>query len=558
MWQGKYYSISYWLKNYKLSWLRYDIVAGLAVFILAVPSGIAHGSLAGLNPVSGLYAAVAVMLVFMLFTTSKTLIVGTEAPTALLVAQAVAAVYSGGDPGRYAALAAMLAMLTGVFVLLTGVFKAGSLAGFITRPVMVGYMNGIALLIMSSQLTKLVDIKFASADFFPMIGEFVNRLNEINYSSLVFGLILLFILLVMKKVYRKFPTVLVITILSIAAYSIVGLEQYGINILGKIDGGLPLPAFPSVTWNDVYMLIPAAFGLAVIIFPDIILTSEYFALKNRYKVSSDRELIALGVSNIASGLYHGFTVGSNQPRTIVNDDAAAKTPFSGLVAALLIIIFLLFFTPLLEELPLVTLAAIIIASSIGFIDIASIRKFWKFRRLGVLLSLVTTIAVLLFGVIEGIFIAVLISAVYVMAVVAKPNDVILRADTLKEIPEEDLANPPNGIVIYRFLGPVFSPNINYFKEKMLDLAMQPGVKIVVLDTLVILNIDFAAADTLKEIYTEYQKRGIQLVICNASKMLMTLFERAGIVELMGMENFYKELEAAIENSIQYPSSLKTV
>jgi SulP family sulfate permease len=240
----KYYSFPYWLKNYKLSWLRYDIVAGLAVFILAVPSGIAHGSLAGLNPVAGLYASTAVMLVFMLFTTSRTLIIGTEAPTALLVAQAVAAVYSGGDPARYAALAAVLAMLTGVFVLLTGLFKAGSLAGFITRPVMVGYMNGIALLIMSSQLTKLVDFKFTAADFFPMISELIQRKNEINSFSLMFGLLLLFILLFMKKVRKKFPTVLVVTILSILAYSILNLQQYGIQILGKIDSGLPMPAFP--------------------------------------------------------------------------------------------------------------------------------------------------------------------------------------------------------------------------------------------------------------------------------------------------------------------------
>ena len=542
---SKYYSIFYWLKNYKLSWLWHDIVAGLAVFILIVPSGIAHGSLAGLNPVSGLYAAIAVLLAFMLFTTSRTLIVGTEATTALLVAQAVTAVYSGGDPARYAALAAILAMLTGVFVLLTGIFKAGFLAGFITRPVLVGYMNGIALLVISSQLTKLVDIKFSSPDFFPMIGELMQRKSEINFFTLMFGLLLLIILLVMKKVSRKFPTMLVITILCILAYGLLNLQDYRVQILGKIDGGLPLLLFPSVTWHDVYLLIPAAFGLAVIIFPDIILTSEYFALKNKYKINADRELIALGVSNIASGLYHGFTVGSNQSRTIVNDDAGAKSPFSGLVAALLIIFFLLFFTPVLENLPIVALGAIIIASAIGLIDIHSLTKFWKFRRLGLLLSLVTTIAVLLFGVIEGIFIAVLISAVYVMAVVAKPNDTVLDAETQKEISPEDLPNSQRETLIYRFHGPVFSPNINYFKEKMLDLAAQPGLKTVVLDTLVILSIDFAAAETLKEIHAEYQKLGIRLMICNASKSLMTLFERAGIVEMIGKENFYKNLEEAI-------------
>ena len=542
---GKYYSLSYWLKNYKLSWLRYDIMAGLAVFILAVPSGIAHGSLAGLNPVSGLYTAVAVLITFMLFTSSRTLIVGTEATTALLVAQAVAAMYSGGDPARYAALAAILAMLTGVFVLLTGIFKAGSLAGFITRPVLVGYMNGIALLVISSQLPKLVDIKFSSPDFFPMIGELIQRKSEINAFTLMFGLLLLFILLFMKKVLMKFPTALVITILSIIAYSVLGLQEQGMQILGKIDGGLPLPAFPSVTWHDVYLLIPAAFGLAVIIFPDVVLTSEYFALKNKYKINADKELIALGISNIASGLYHGFTVGTNQSRTIVNDDARAKSPFSGLVAALLIIIFLLFFTPLLENLPIVTLAAIIISSSAGFIDIASLRKFWKFRRLGLFLSLVTTLAVLLFGVIEGIFIAVLISAVYIMALVAKPNDTVVDGETQKEISTEDLPNSHRETLIYRFHGPVFSPNINYFKEKMLDLAAQPGLKTVVLDTLVILSIDFAAAETLKEIYTEYQKQGIRLVICNASKSLMTLFERAGIVELIGKENFYKNVDEVL-------------
>ena len=354
------------IRTYKRDLLKTDVVAAATVFAILVPSALAYGELAGFEPVVGLYAALVGMIVYALFGSSRQLIIGPEATTAILVATVVAPL-AGGDVARYASLAATLAILIGVICILAGKFRMGFVANFFSKPILTGYIAGTALIVISSQLGKIFGISLESDGFFAKIWELIISLDETHLLTLAVGLVTILGLILLKRFVPKVPGTLVALVVAIIVSSYFNLAEYGVAVVGQVVSGLPELQIPIVSLTDIAMLVPAALALSVLIFADGVLTSRVFARKNHYDIDANQELVALGAANVSTGFFQSFSVAASSSRTVVNDNSGGKSQMVGLIAAGLVIVFLLFFTSLLQSLPTAVLGAIIIVACISLI-----------------------------------------------------------------------------------------------------------------------------------------------------------------------------------------------
>ena len=355
----------------------------VTVFAVLVPSAMAYGDLAGVTPVAGLYVALGAMVMYALFGSSKQVIMGPEATAAIMTASAVAPL-AGGDAARYAALAALLALLVGVVSLLARVAKLGFITDLLSKPVLVGYIFGATLIVIGSQLGKMFGITLESDKFFQQVVELITRLDETHLLTFAIGAVCMVVLLIIRRVNRKLPGPLIVVVVAIIASALLGWEAQGVKVVGPVPAGLPQVVVPAFTASDVLALLPAALALMILIYADEILTSRVFASKHGQKVDANQEFVGLGAANIAAGFLTGFPAALSASRTTVNDQMGGKTQWVGLIAAALVVIFLLFLTPLLAPLPTATLGAIIIVASLGLIDIAAFRFLRQVRRVRVL------------------------------------------------------------------------------------------------------------------------------------------------------------------------------
>jgi SulP family sulfate permease len=355
-------------RYYNRDWLKPDLAAAVTVFAILIPSALAYGELAGFEPVVGLYAALGAMIAYALFGSSRQMIVGPDATIAILVATVVAPM-AGGDIARYAALAAALAILIGFICLLAGHFRMGFVADFLSKPILTGYITGTALIIIASQLGKLFGIKIENEDFFAQILELITKLDQTNLLTLALGLVTILTLVLLKRFAPKVPGTLVVVVAAIIISSIFQLADLGIAVVGQISGGLPMPQIPQLSISDLRRLLPAALAMSILVFSDEVLIARVFARKNRYEIDTNQELVALGAMNISSGLFQSFATAASSSRTVVNDNSGGKSQMVGVISAGLIVVFLLFFTSLLRNLPSVVLEAIIFSPRNLYFDI---------------------------------------------------------------------------------------------------------------------------------------------------------------------------------------------
>lgn len=542
------------LRHYRRAWLARDVAAGLVLTALLVPAGMGYALASGLPAITGLYATVVPLLAYALFGPSRIMVLGPDSALAPLIAVAVLS-RSGGDPQRAVALASVLALLTGVLCVGAGLAKVGFITDLLSKPVRDGYMNGIGLTIIVSQLPKLLGFSVSANDFWGGTAAFVRGVSsgDTKPAALAIGSACLALVLVGRRVVPRAPAVLVAVVGATAAVSLLGLADR-IAVVGPVPRGIPLPAIPLVHLSDVADLVGAAVGISLVSFADTSVLSRTFAGRNGYRVDPNRELIGLGVANLVAGLVHGFPVSSSSSRTPVAESAGARTQLTGIIGALAIIVLLVFAPWLCKDLPTTALAAIVIAAAIRIIDIASWRVFYRVRRSDFILSVVAFLSVAAFGVLTGIAVAVAVSLLDVVRRAWRPHDAILgRADGVKGY--HDLTRYPGakqvpGLLLFRWDAPLFFANADTFRKRIVDLvddatAARRPLKWVVVAAEPITDVDTTAAEMLEELDKELVTRGCELAFAEMKDPVTDRLERYGLQRRIGREFFFPTIGVAV-------------
>jgi SulP family sulfate permease len=539
-------------RTYRRSWLRADLFAGLTIFAMLVPQGMAYGELAGVAPVFGLYTAIGALIGYAIFGSSQRLMIGPESSSAILVAAAVAPIAAGGGSVRFASLAALLALLVGVIALGAGLARFGFLADFVSKPILIGYIAGVSLIMIAGQLGKLFGIPITSENFFLIIGELLTRLGQTRVLTLVIGLALLTFILALRRFAPKVPGGIIVVVIMTMVSALIHLERYGVTIVGPIPAGLPQFGPADLRFTDVWRLLPSALILTLIVFTDAVLTARLFAEKYGEKVDANRELLGLAAANILSGCIQGFPAAVSQSRTAVDNSAGGKTQLVGVVAVVLLVILLLWFTQLLESLPQVVLAAIIIGAAISLIEVKPLYKVYRVRRIEFYLALVTLVGVLSIGILAGVLIAVLLALLVLISRISRPHDAVLGSvegvDGYQDIEAYTNSETEPGLIAYRFDAPLFFANANYFLSRVRELiaTAESPIKWILIDAEAIIDIDVTAAEAFSTLQSELESKGIVLAIARASQPLQEMLKHAGLIEQIGPEHFYPTVRTGVQ------------
>ena len=541
------------IKGFNPALLRTELVVAITVFAVLVPSAMAYGDLAGVTPVAGLYVALGAMVMYALFGSSKQVVMGPEATTAIMTAAAVAPL-AGGDVERYAALAALTAILVGILALLARVARLGFITDFLSKPVLVGYIFGVTLIVIGSQLGKMFGIKIEADKFFQQVVEVISRLDEAHPTTVVIGIISVAALLIMRRISRKLPGPLIVVVVAIVLSAVLDWQSKGVAIVGEVPAGLPKLAIPAISGPDILALLPAALALTILIYADEILTARVFSAKHGQKTDANQEFIAIGMANIGAGFLTGFPAALSASRTAVSDQMGGKSQWVGLIAAALTIIFLLFFTPLLAPLPTVALGAIIIVASLGLIDMAAFRFLRKVGPAEFWLAVVTALGVLIVGILAGILVAVVLSLINVIYHISHPHDALLDeldasgGTVYRGVGDKETALTEPGLIVYRFDAPLVFPNAGFFTERVEELVANAGegLKCIIFDAEAISDFDSTAAEALETLDADLERRGVELWIARANQPLRDLLLVTGLTKRLGKDNIYPSVRAAVE------------
>ena len=518
------------LLHYQRSWLGCDLAAGLSVAAIALPVGIAYSSLAGVPPVVGIYSAIFPLLAYALFGSSRQLMTGPDAATCIMVAASLAPL-AGGDPQHYMAMLVMLTLMTGMLYVIAGMGRLGFIANFLSQPVLTGYLNGIALIIIVGQLPKLFGYPSRTGEVFPQLQEFFLHIDQLHLPTTLLGLGLLVLLVLIRRFVPAVPSALVVVVVGILLIVGLKLEQSGIALLGHVPAGLPTLHFAVFDSETYRKLFHSAAGLVLISFTSGVLTAKSFARRNHYNIDPNQELIAFGACNIAAGLAQGFPVTGADSRTAVNNAMGGKTQLVGVVAAISMLMILFFLTGPLAYVPIAGLAAVIIISAIGLFDIGSLRDLREISTRELFFSLTTTAGVLILGVLPGVLLAITLSLIWLLSVGAHPRDEVLgRKKGLKgfhNIEGDPEATTVPGLLLYRFDADLLFYNIDYFVERIrqaIAAATEP-VKWVIIDASPINVIDVTALQKALELREALASEGIFLACAHVKSNLERFFNK---------------------------------
>lgn len=537
------------VRTYRREWLASDLVAGVSVAAAALPIGIAYARVAGFPPAVGIYSCILPAVAYALFGSSRQLIVNPDAAACAIVAATLAPM-AAGDAARYLDLSIALALLTGLLCIAGGLAGFGVIANFLSRPILTGYLNGIALSIIAGQLGTLLGFKVASKGFVRTLVEVARRLGETHLATLAFGLALLLLLRVLKHFAPRAPAPLAAAVLAIGAVYAFGLDRQGIAVVGPVPAGFPTPRIPEVHAGELWPLLFGACGIVVVSFCSMMTTARSFAAKNDYKIDANRDMIALGVADLASGLTHGFAVSGAASRTAVADSAGGKTQATALVAAATMAAVLLFLTAPLANLPTAALAAILISAAMGLFDFASMRAYYRVSRPEFRHSLVAMLGVMSVGVLPGILVAVILALLRLLRLASRPPDAVLglieERDGFYTVGEGGSEIP--GLIIYRFEASLLFFNADHFKDRVLALAKgaptPPQWVLLSAESVPVLDVTGAAA--LEALRTELAGRGVVLAVARAKGLFRATLERTGVAERIGPAHFFPSIHGGVQ------------
>ena len=548
---------------YDRAWLPKDLTAGLVVSLVLIPSAIAYADLAKCPPISGLYAALGGMVLFALFTSSRHVIAGPDAAVAILVGAAVGPL-AGADTGQAIVLSAWLALLVALLLLLAAWLRLGGIAELLSSPVMLGFMNGAAVVIIVSQIGKLCGIRLEEENTLQRFFEWVTRLSETRWLTLTFGLAAIAVLAAIRLLIPRVPGTIVVFAAALIAGRLIDFDAMGVATIGAVDTRIPTPVPPELSLTDVGRLLAAALGLALLIFPEGILLGRAMAGRHNYDLQPNRELLALGMANLAAGLLRSFAVGASQSRTLLNSATGGRTQMVSLIAAALLVAFMYFLATWIATMPTVAIAGILIFTGFTLIEVAEFRRLRRRHAPSAMVALVTSVGVVVFGVLPGILVGIVLSLLKVLSQIARPQDALLGrapgAPALHDVGDDESAQTIPGLVVYRFYGPLIFANVRFFIERLDRFIAREAhpVRQVIIDARAIPDVDVTAAEQLGIFFQRLRERGIKVVIAKAHLPLRETLTGLGLQEALSEAVYFPRLSEAVsayEQEHSQPQSL---
>jgi high affinity sulfate transporter 1 len=545
------------LREYRRSWLPHDLVAGLVLTALLVPVGMGYAQAAGLPPITGLYATIVPLVVYAVFGPSRVMVLGPDSSLAAVIA-AVILPLGGRDPETAVALAGALAVLTGLVILVAGVARLGFMTELLSRPVQLGYLYGIAVTILVGQLPRLCGFSVEGRGLLTETRDFAQGVarGQVNRAALAVGLVGIVVILVLKRVWPRFPGVMAAVVVGIAAVSLFDLTGEGVEVIGVLPEGLPTFALPAFESSQLGALLSGAVGIALVAVADTTVLSQSLAAQRNEPVDPNQELRALGAANLAAGLFQGFAISSSASRTPVAVAAGARSQLTPLVGAVTIALMLVFAPGALRDLPLPMLAAIVITAAIGLIDVAAVRRLYRVRRSEFILWLAAFLGVALLGVLLGIFVAILLSLGDFIRRAWRPHDAVLgREDELKgyhDIDRHPDARQVPGLLLYRFDAPLFFANAGYFRRRVRRLVAEAAhpVRWVVVAAEPITDVDTTAADHLADLLAALRRQGVTLALAELKGPVKDRLRRYGLLAAIGPDRFFPTIGTAVDAYVQ--------
>jgi high affinity sulfate transporter 1 len=539
--------------TYRREWLAKDVVAGLVLSALLVPQGMAYAELAGLPPVTGLYTSILCLVGYAIFGPSRVLVLGPDSALGSMIAATTAPLLlAGGDPARAVALASLLSVFVGIVMVVAGLARFGFIADLLSKPTQIGYMNGLALTIVISQLPKLLGF---SVDADGLLRELAAVLAGVvqgaaNITATVIGIASLVGILLLNRLLPKLPSVLIVVVLAALSVNLLGLTEQGVDTIGVLPQGFPPLTVPLVRWSDIPALAIGALAIAVVALADTMSTASAFAARRGEQVHGDQEMIGIGAANIAAGFFQGFPVSTSGSRTAVAEQAGSRSQVTGVVGAGVITLVLVFATGAMEFVPQPTLGAIVIVAALSLADVAGTRRLWRQRRMEFALSVIALLGVALLGVLPGILIAVGLSILNVFRRTWWPHHTELgRVDGVaglhdtERYPDAELLP---GLVVYRFDAPLIFANARMFGEAMRGIAQEhQDLRWIVIAAEPITDVDTTASDMLHELDLWLNERGVSLVFAEMKDPVREKIERYELTDTIDPAHFFPTLDAAL-------------
>jgi high affinity sulfate transporter 1 len=538
------------VRSYRRAWTRPDVVAGIVLAAILVPQGMAYAELAGVPPVTGLYTTIACLVGYAIFGPSRVLVLGPDSSVSPLIFAAITPLLVTGDPDSAIVLAGMLAVLVGIIEIGLGLGKLGFVADLLSSEVQVGYMNGLAVTIIVSQLPKLFGFSTDADSFFDELRAFVDHLDETQVGALLVGAGVLLVLLALPRITRRVPAVLVgvagATILSAA----LDLAANGVATVGSLPSGLPHPSLPWSSLDDVGPLLLAAIGIVLVSLTDTIATASSFASRRGDELEPNQEMIGIGAANVFAGFFQGFAISTSGSRTAVAEQAGAKSQAAGVVGAGLLVALLLFFNSLLADLPQSALAAVVIGAALSLVNLPALRRYARARPSSALLSLVASLGVILLGVLEGIVIAIFLAVLLFFRRSWWPHGAVLgRSEGVEGWHAVDQLEEPvevPGVLMYRWEAPLFFANAGAFRQQIRKLVKAREPAWVVIQCEAITDIDVTAAEMLEQLDTELNAAGRHMAFVELRSRLEELMQRHGLFETLDRDHFYPSIDTALD------------
>lgn len=549
-----------WVKGYNRQQFQGDLSAGLTVGVMLIPQGMAYAMIAGLPPIYGLYSATLPLIIYALMGTSRQLAVGPVAMVSLLTASGISTLVEQGTDA-FIQYAIVLALMVGIIQFLLGLFKLGFLVNFLSHPVISGFTSAAALIIGISQLQHLIGVKLPRSHHIHVIlNEAFKALPDINGLTLLIGLTGIALIIIMKKYFKSVPGQLVAVVFGILAVWGLGLTDYGVLILGEVPKGLPQMGVPIFNLELIQDLFPIALAISLVSFMESIAVAKAIQARHKnYKVIPNQELISLGLANIGGSFFQSFPVTGGFSRTAVNDQAGAKTGLAAIISAGLIILTLLFLTPLFYYLPKAILASVIMVAVFGLIDYKEAQHLWHSNKTDFAMLLATFVATLSLGIEQGIGIGVILSLTLLIFKTTRPHIAILG-----KVPHsrfyrntdrfDDLEVRPD-VLILRFDAQLYFANINYFSSKIDEFVEQKGkgLKMIIINAESINNMDSSAVKALEDMVMEYRAQGIEFAFASVKGPVRDAMSKAHLIEKIGENHFFMSIQDAIDDYDQTTS-----
>jgi sulfate permease, SulP family len=538
------------LRGYQRGWLRGDALAGVTVAAYLIPQVMAYATVAGLAPVAGLWAALPALVIYALLGSSTSLSMGPEATTALMTAVAIGPL-AGGNPALYAGLASTLALLVGLMSVVAWLLRLGIVADLLSRPVLIGYMAGVALIMIADQLRRVTGIPVRGQAFFAQLDSLVRTANRAQPTTVAFAAAVLAFILALHWRWPRAPGPLLAVLLATAAVAVFGLSSRGLGVVGLIPAGLPVPKLPELHLQVVRTLLLPAFSVLIVAFSDDVLTARSFARRSE-KIVPNRELLALGVANAGSSLLRGFPVSSSATRTAIAVTTGSRTQVYSLTAAAAVVATLLFLRPVLSRFPTAALGAIVIYAAIRLIDVAAFRRLFAFRRTELLIAISTCICVLVFNILYGVLVAIGLSVADLLVRVARPHDAIqglvpglAGMHDVDDYPDAQLVP---GLVVYRYDAPLCFANAEDFRRRALAAADQQPERVrwFVLNVEANVEVDFTALEAVDAVREELSERGVVFALARVKQDLLARLRSFGLVGKIGPELLFPTLPTALQ------------